>query len=113
MRVLTPGPNKAKVRQVVGKFETLFPDLGAVRVKMAWGGLIDALPDIVPVADRVQTVPGVLVCTGMCGHGFGIGPAFGRIMADMVARRDPGHDLTRFRLGRFHDGSKLVLGPDI
>ncbi|MCP4818037.1 MAG: FAD-dependent oxidoreductase, partial [Shimia sp.] len=53
------------------------------------------------------------ICTGMCGHGFGIGPAFGRVMADLVTGDDVGHDLSRFRLGRFSDGSQMELGPII
>jgi len=32
-------------------------------------------------------------------------------MADLVSGRDPGHDLTRFRAGRFFDGSQIVPGP--
>jgi glycine/D-amino acid oxidase-like deaminating enzyme len=37
----------------------------------------------------------------MSGHGFGIGPGVGRVMADLIAGRPAGHDLGRFRLGRF------------
>ena len=47
----------------------------------------------------------------MSGHGFGIGPAIGHIVADLVAGRAPGHDLDRFRCERFHDGSPIVPGP--
>ncbi|MDJ0823055.1 MAG: FAD-dependent oxidoreductase, partial [Paracoccaceae bacterium] len=76
-------------------------------------GMIDVLPDVVPVVDHVKALPGLIAVTGMCGHGFGIGPAFGRIAADMAAGDDPGHDLSRFRLSRFSDGSKMVPGPNI
>jgi glycine/D-amino acid oxidase-like deaminating enzyme len=49
----------------------------------------------------------------MCGHGFGIGPGMGRVVADLVADRPLGHDLHRFRLARFKDGSRLVPGPTL
>ncbi|MDU8911082.1 FAD-binding oxidoreductase [Aestuariicoccus sp. MJ-SS9] len=113
MRVLNPAPSGAKVSEIARRFRQLWPDLGQVPVQKAWGGMIDVMPDVVPVVDRVAQLPGLTVVTGMCGHGFGIGPAFGRIAADMAAGRDPGHDLTRFRLSRFSDGSKLVTGPNI
>ena len=48
------------------------------------------------------------LATGMSGHGFGIGPGFGRVLADLVTGGRVGHDLTRFRFSRFSDGSKLV-----
>jgi hypothetical protein len=70
--------------------------------------MIDTLPDVVPVVDRVEKLPGLTIATGMSGHGFGIGPGMGRVVADLVAGNDPGHDLTRFRLSRFTDGSAIV-----
>ncbi|MBR9843087.1 MAG: FAD-binding oxidoreductase [Rhodobacteraceae bacterium] len=112
MRILDPEPNHKIVEQIRAEFEALFPQLGKVEVINSWAGMIDSLPDIVPVVDRAP-VAGLSICTGMCGHGFGIGPAFGRVMADMVTGGEIGHDLSRFRLSRFTDGSKLELGPDI
>ncbi|MEP2532807.1 FAD-dependent oxidoreductase [Shimia sp.] len=112
MRVLNPAPNAGKVEQVRAGFQALFPALGDVRITTSWAGMIDTMPDIVPVVDRAP-VPGLSICTGMCGHGFGIGPGFGRIMADLVSGDDVGHDLTRFRYSRFSDGSRLELGPDL
>lgn len=113
MRVLNPAPNMKKVRTLARDFAATFPQLGPTEVTRAWAGMIDVLPDVVPVVDRVAALPGLLACTGMCGHGFGIGPAFGRIMADMAQGVDPRHDLGRFRLSRFSDGSKLALGPNL
>ena len=73
----------------------------------------DTLPDVVPVIDRNAAVPGLVVATGMCGHGFGIGPGVGRVVADLVQDRLVGHDLTRFRHARFTDGSPIERGPTL
>lgn len=73
--------------------------------------MIDVMPDVVPVVDEVPHVPGLWIGTGMSGHGFGIGPAFGRILADMMSGAEAGHDMSRFRFERFTDGSKLEMGP--
>lgn len=113
MRILNPAPNRAKIGQLQRRFSALFPDLGPVRIKLAWAGMIDTMPDIVPVVDRIAAVPGLTVGTGMSGHGFGIGPAMGRILAALAMGEAPGHDLTRFRYGRFFDGSAMRLGPSI
>ncbi|SMX48638.1 NAD(P)/FAD-dependent oxidoreductase [Maliponia aquimaris] len=113
MRILDPGPNMAKVSEITRRFHGLYPQVGRIARQAAWGGMIDVLPDVVPVVDRVPQLPGLTVVTGMCGHGFGIGPAFGRIAVDLATGADPGHDLTRFRIGRFSDGSKLRRGPNL
>lgn len=113
MRVLNPKPNAAKCASLVDHFSTLFPDLGPIKSKAAWAGMIDTMPDLVPVVDQVDDVSGLTIATGMSGHGFGIGPAIGRILAKMVTGQATGYDLSRFRLSRFSDGSKMVLGPAI
>ena len=113
LRVLNPRPNAGQVASLVRQFADLFPSVGPVVAKRAWAGMIDTMPDLVPIIDRADDVAGVTIATGMSGHGFGIGPAIGRIVADMVTGGDIGHDLTRFRLSRFSDGSKMRLGPVI
>ncbi|MGN6143904.1 MAG: NAD(P)/FAD-dependent oxidoreductase [Mesorhizobium sp.] len=111
MRVLDPAPERSKLQAVEKNFGDLFPQLGKVRLKARWAGMIDAMPDVVPVVDRVEAFPGLFVATGMSGHGFGIGPGFGRIVADLIQGNAVGHDMGRFRLSRFSDGSALKLGP--
>jgi glycine/D-amino acid oxidase-like deaminating enzyme len=113
MRVLNPAPNMAKVRETARAMGETFPGLGPVEIESAWAGMIDTLPDVVPVVDHAAQIQGLTIATGMCGHGFGIGPAFGRIVADMVQGKAPGHDLARFRLSRFFDGSPMELGPNL
>lgn len=113
MRILDPAPNERALADVLQRFEETFPALGKVPVARKWAGMIDTMPDVVPVVDEAAKLPGLFICTGMCGHGFGIGPGFGRIMADLMCGEAPGHDLGRFRLSRFADGSKLELGPDL
>ncbi len=112
MRVLNPAPNRTRLEALRQRFSALFPNAGEVRLAAAWAGMIDVLPDVVPVIDALP-VKGAFLATGLSGHGFGIGPAVGRVMADLVTGRDPGHDLTRFRFGRFADGTKLVPGPSL
>ena len=110
IRVLDPTPSASAVARMQSHFAAAFPHLGRPKIKTAWAGMIDTLPDVVPVIDRAP-LPGLVLATGMCGHGFGIGPGIGRVVADIVAGQPTGHDLTRFRFSRFSDGSKIELGP--
>jgi glycine/D-amino acid oxidase-like deaminating enzyme len=113
LRVLDPKPNASKVTKLARDFSATFPSVGETPIKQAWAGMIDTMPDVVPVVDTCAAIPGLTICTGMCGHGFGIGPAMGRISARLATGRDAGHDLSRFRMSRFSDGYKLTLGPNL
>lgn len=111
MRILDPAPNRAEIERLRDRFARAFPAAGRPGVAASWAGMIDTLPDVVPVIDHVDALPGLTVATGMAGHGFGIGPGVGRVVADLVTGRPAGHDLHRFRLSRFSDGSRIELGP--
>ncbi len=110
-RILNPAPHAKSVSRMLSDFQELFPHLGPVKAQATWAGMIDVMPDVVPVVDEVPHLPGLWIGTGMSGHGFGIGPAFGRILADMMSGAEAGHDMSRFAFARFTDGSKLVMGP--
>ena len=75
--------------------------------------MIDTMPDIVPIVDREPSLPGLVVATGMSAHGFGIGPAYGKAIAHLIAGKEVGHKMHRFRATRFSDGSKLNPGPSL
>jgi glycine/D-amino acid oxidase-like deaminating enzyme len=45
------------------------------------------------------------VATGFSGHGFGMGPIVGRLVAEQIVDRRPSLDLHAFRIARFVDGS--------
>lgn len=112
MRILDPAPNMRALEQAAQDFGAAFPQFGKVRFAKTWAGMIDMMPDVVPVIDRAP-IAGLVIATGLSGHGFGIGPGFGRVVADLVADRPIGHDLTRFRLSRFTDGSVIAPGPSL
>jgi glycine/D-amino acid oxidase-like deaminating enzyme len=113
MRILNPAPEARALRAIDTGFRKLFPQFKSVPLKASWGGMIDAMPDVVPVVDRVEAIPGLVVATGMSGHGFGIGPGMGRILSDLIQGNETGHRLQRFRQSRFSDGSPIKLGPSL
>ncbi len=113
LRVLEPEPAVEKIEELRSEFAKRFPNLGKPVITHSWAGMIDAMPDIVPIVDRVPQVEGLILATGMSGHGFGIGPGFGKAIAKIAAGKPVGHNMQRFRFSRFTDGSKMRPGPAI
>jgi glycine/D-amino acid oxidase-like deaminating enzyme len=104
---LSPRPRFDDVRFCLERAQRYFPGLGAVRLQRAWAGEIDATPDALPVIDGGGGPAGLVIATGMSGHGFGLGPVVGTVVADIAEGAEPGFDLRPFRLARFHDGSRI------
>lgn len=108
-RVLDPKPSKALSDKAFAALKRNIPLFEKAEIAQRWAGYIDVTPDAVPVISPVETVPGFHIATGFSGHGFGIGPAAGRLMADIVSDRPPLVDPTPFRLSRFSDGSRIEI----
>ena len=95
-RVLNPPPSDRALRSLANAIRKRVPVLEAIPLVESWAGMIDMTPDVVPVLDEVDDRPGLFIASGFSGHGFGIGPGAGRVMASLVLGESPGHDLTRF-----------------
>ncbi len=108
-RVLNPEVNPRAVRTILRNFHQLFPALKDIEIAETWAGMIETTPDVIPVIDQSEKIPGFHIATGFSGHGFGIGPGAGKAIAGMLTGTDSGIDLSEFRLSRFYDGSKLRL----
>ncbi|MBF2713772.1 NAD(P)/FAD-dependent oxidoreductase [Agrobacterium vitis] len=108
-RVLDPVPSKAMTDGALAQLKKAFPIFEKAEISQRWAGMIDVTPDAIPVIDAIDAIPGFHIATGFSGHGFGIGPAAGRLMADIVTGRNPIVDRKDFRFSRFSDGSKIEL----
>ena len=71
-------------------------------IASAWAGYIDSTPDGVPGVGEVPEVPGFILAAGFSGHGFGIGPGAGHLIADLVTGAEPIFDPAPFKPGRFN-----------
>jgi glycine/D-amino acid oxidase-like deaminating enzyme len=111
MRVLDPAPDRFLLERARTGIMEAFPAFGTVNIAETWAGMIDVTPDAIPVISAIDKIPSFFIATGFSGHGFGIGPGAGRLMADMVTGRSPLVDPTPFRLARFTDGSNPKPHP--
>ena len=101
VRVLDPEPSAALLGEARAHLAAAFPAFGTMKVAQSWAGLIDVTPDAVPVISPVAALPGFFIASGFSGHGFGIGPGAGRLMADLVCNDTPVVDPAPFRFERF------------
>ncbi len=106
-RVLNPKPSKRVLRGIRRNLDTIFPALAATPIVESWAGMIESSPDVVPIIDAIDSLPGFHLATGFSGHGFGIGPGAGKVVAALLTDEDPGIDLAPLRLSRFFDGSPI------
>ncbi|WP_244961151.1 NAD(P)/FAD-dependent oxidoreductase [Paracoccus sanguinis] len=100
-RILDPKPSPAFLRQAMANASRVFPTFAKARMTAAWAGAIDVTPDAVPVIDRLEALDGAYVASGFSGHGFGIGPGAGELMADLITGQTPRIDPYPYRFSRF------------
>ncbi|MDJ0907214.1 MAG: FAD-binding oxidoreductase [Woeseiaceae bacterium] len=108
-RVLNPAPNQRALRGIRKNLGKVFPQLAGTELVESWAGMIETTPDVIPVIDQAESLPGFYVATGFSGHGFGIGPGAGKAIAGLLTGEASGIPLDEFRLSRFFDGTKLEI----
>ena len=50
-------------------FTTRLPQVGESKMLDAWAGMIDTILGIVTIVDRLPGLEGIIVTTGISGHG--------------------------------------------
>jgi glycine/D-amino acid oxidase-like deaminating enzyme len=106
-RVLNPKPNPRVLKGIRRNVAAMFPQLAVAPIVETWAGMIETTPDVIPVIDEAEALPGFHIATGFSGHGFGIGPGAGKAIAGLLTGKDSGIDLEDFRLSRFFDGTPI------
>lgn len=101
VRVLNPRPDAAAVRQTCERAAELLPALRHTKADGAWAGFVDNTPDGVPGIGEVAELPGFILAAGFSGHGFGIGPGAGHLIADLVTGAAPIFDPSPYDPARF------------
>jgi len=96
-------PSTPLLCNLATRLATLFPRAAHARVLRSWAGIIENTPDGRPVIDRLTTPSNVTIAT-MSGVGFGLSPATGHAIADLVLTGACSFaDISKLGLGRFAD----------
>jgi glycine/D-amino acid oxidase-like deaminating enzyme len=112
-RILNPEPNPKTVAAIRDNIGKVFPQLAGTEIVESWAGMVETTPDVVPVIEASEKIPGFHVASGMSGHGFGLGPGTGYACAGMITGNETGIDLEPLRLSRFYDGSPIRVDSPI
>ena len=89
VRILDPKADESAVRLMHARAVELIPALKERAITAKWAGYIDSTPDGVPGIGEVTGFPGLVLAAGFSGHGFGIGPGAGHLIADLVTGAKP------------------------
>jgi glycine/D-amino acid oxidase-like deaminating enzyme len=107
VRSLEPEPIHSFLDEALENCRREFPAFRAAGIAERWGCIIDVSPDTFPILSEVERLPGFHIATGFSGHGFGLGPAAGELMAQIVTGERPNVDPSAFRFDRFASRSVL------
>jgi glycine/D-amino acid oxidase-like deaminating enzyme len=109
MRILDPKVDASAISLTRKRAAALLPALGSAPVIGSWAGYVDSTPDGVPVIGEAASLPGLILAAGFSGHGFGIGPGAGRLVADLATGASPIVDPRPYSLSRFGSGRNLQV----
>jgi sarcosine oxidase subunit beta len=99
--VLTTPSSTPLMCHIAGRLAALFPRAAHAKIIRSWAGVIENTPDGRPVIDRTAD-PGNLIVATLSSIGFGLSPATGHAIAEIVTTgRCSFADLSSFALSRF------------
>ena len=79
----------------------LLPVLRNTNIIRAFAGVIHYTPDLVAILDKAPNFENLFLIAGCSGHGFGLGPIYGKLIAEWIADENTSLDLTLLRWNRF------------
>ncbi len=96
-------PTTPLLRSLGRRLAELFRGAAHMRVIRSWAGIVENTPDGLPIIDRL-TQPANVVLATMSSVGFGLSPASGHAISELVLHGECRFaNLTALRLGRFAD----------
>jgi sarcosine oxidase, subunit beta len=101
---LTSEPEKPvsiTIRNAARRLAELLPSAASIPLLRSWGGVIDLTPDHSIIVDKIGgAVEGMSVAV-TSGHGFGLGPAIGKILAELTLTGTSSVPIADVGLSRF------------
>lgn len=95
-------PNTPLIRNIARRLAELLPGVADVPVIRSWAGVVEQAPDYMPIIDRLDSPSNYIVVTASA-HGFGIAPATGKAVSELVLYGESSIDISALGLGRFSD----------
>ena len=105
MRILDPAVDTKQIQLTYERAVKLVPELAGCPISASWSGYVDSTPDGVPGIGEIPGIRGFVLAAGFSGHGFGIGPGAGHLVADIVTGAAPIVDPRPYHPSRFADST--------
>ena len=93
-------PNTPLIRNLARRVAELYPDAANVPVIRSWAGVVEQTPDYLPILDFLDRPSNFLVAT-VSAHGFGLSPATGKVVSELVLAGESSVPIDTLRFGRF------------
>ncbi len=93
-------PNTPLIRNIARRLAELLPGAADAPVIRSWAGVVEQAPDYMPIID-VLDYPSNYVVVTASAHGFGISPATGKAVSELVLHGETSIDISGLKLGRF------------
>ncbi len=106
-RPVERGANRKLMDASLEAAARMIPRLRDVRITRYWAGVIDMSPDGLPILDGSTCLDGLVVVTGLSGHGLALGPAIGRIAAELATEGRTDRPIEAFSLRRFEGDTPI------
>ena len=101
--ITSPGkPNTPLIRNIARRLAELLPGAADAPVIRSWAGVVEQAPDYRPIIDILDYPSNYVVVTASA-HGFGISPATGKVVSDLVLHGESSIDIRGLGLDRFSD----------
>ena len=96
-------PGSPMIRSLAKRVAEMFPKAAHLNVIRSWAGVVENSPDGRPILDRLTSPENVTVAS-MSGVGFGLSPASGHAIRDLVVDGTCSFtDISKLGLARFAD----------
>ena len=94
--------NTPMIRNIARRLTELFPAAADLRIIRSWGGVVEQTPDMSPVIDTLDHPTNFVVAT-LSADGFGISPATGKVIRDLVLHGESPELWGELNANRFRD----------
>lgn len=100
---LSPKVNPLRFQGIMENIPRYYPELNPWQQDLSkvWHGFRPCSPDGLPYIGFSDKYSNLLIATGHAMMGLSLGPATGKLVANLFAGKDPGLDISIFKPGRF------------
>ncbi len=95
-------PNTPLIRNIVRRIHQLYPAAAEVPLIRSWAGVVEQTPDYLPILDTLPEPSNFFIAT-VSAHGFGLCPATGKVVSEVVMHGESSIDISGLSYGRFAD----------